>query len=592
MTPCDNEPMATVDDFPVVHSEHDQPLPNGASAFISNNPVNVACITEATSIDTEDVMDLSCSDDIKTYQPTGTCEKGTQRPMAPSVPYKELCDRRKRECRSEVIETMDNAALKFVCYERKDVPAFIMETVKSKKWSATFGLSSELPDVSSNPTMQALIREYKESGNKEKTAETRKRSAGLKAKICIGNSVKNSRISLTGENTSDQFKQRTDAAKSIGHLTSHADERRRLLSIVAMDYPYRLLQELFGCSPNTVTAAKVHCILFGRGGTPPPKFKFARQCVSAEVLRELSEFFQRDNVSRASSCRSVVVNGEETPIRYWKDSVKELVNQYLLEFPNGVKRTYIYTHLPPNFRYNTMLAGLCNLCDEFGHSNYENFISFLEDVQKCSAISVVDMKTKVLKHQSFMKTKFFNQVERHSPCLELCMDHAFSSCMKVHDSSSEAVGIYEVASSVKGLLDAHEQRKLTEELDGLLAVHKQYVSHLLRTKHQSDYYKFILNNLQPGECVVIVDYKMKLELGIRSREIQRDWYGKRGLSLHGFLVVAQIGDQERRTEVIDLWSEDTKQDAWFSQSAMDVGFRWLEKELPGFHVYLFSGEWF
>ena len=82
-----------------------------------------------------------------------------------------------------------------------------------------------------------------------------------------------------------------------------------------------------------------------------------------------------------------------------------------------------------------------------------------------------------------------------------------------------------MASSVKDLLsnlNTGEQRKLTEELDSLLLVHKQYVSHLLRTKHQSEYYKFNLNNLQPGECVVIVDYKMKLELGIHSPEIQRD----------------------------------------------------------------------
>lgn len=55
--------------------------------------------------------------------------------------------------------------------------------------------------------------------------------------------------------------------------------------------------------------------------------------------------------------------------------------------------------------------------------------------------------------------------------------------------------------------------------------------------------------------------------------------------------MAQIGAEEKRTEVIDLWSEDTKQDAWFSQSAMDVGFRSLEQELPGYCVYLFSGEW-
>ena len=213
------------------------------------------------------------------------CEKGTQRPLVSSVPYKELCERRKLEWRYEVIATMNNAALKFVCYAKRMSLISLTRQSKARSGVLPFGLSSELSDATSNPTIQALIRAYKESGNKEKAAETRKRAAGQKAKIFIGNSVKNSRISLTGEFTSDQFKHRTDAAKSIGRITSYADEQCRLLSIVAMDYPSRLLQELLGCSPNTVTAAKVNCILFGRGGTPPPKFKFSHQCVSPEVLR-------------------------------------------------------------------------------------------------------------------------------------------------------------------------------------------------------------------------------------------------------------------------------------------------------------------
>lgn len=83
---------------------------------------------------------------------------------------------------------------------------------------------------------------------------------------------------------------------------------------------------------------------------------------------------------------------------------------------------------------------------------------------------------------------------------------------------------------------------------------------------------------------------MKLELGVRAQEIQRDWYGKRGISLRGFLIIAQVEEDKKVTEVIDLWSEDTKQDAWFSQSAMDIGFWCLEKELPGYRVYLFSGK--
>ena len=59
---------------------------------------------------------LSIHDDIrvKICQPTGMCKKGIQHPLALSVPYKELCERRKRECRSEVIDTMNNAALKIV----------------------------------------------------------------------------------------------------------------------------------------------------------------------------------------------------------------------------------------------------------------------------------------------------------------------------------------------------------------------------------------------------------------------------------------------------------------------------------------------
>ena len=94
-------------------------------------------------------------------------------------------------------------------------PISLTRQSKARSGVLPFGLSSELSDATSNPTIQALIRAYKESGNKEKAAETRKRAAGQKAKIFIGNSVKNSRISLTGEFTSDQFKHRTDAAKSI-----------------------------------------------------------------------------------------------------------------------------------------------------------------------------------------------------------------------------------------------------------------------------------------------------------------------------------------------------------------------------------------
>ena len=103
--------------------------------------------------------------------------------------------------------------------------------------------------------------------------------------------------------------------------------------------------------------------------------------------------------------------------------------------------------------------------------------------------------------------------------------------------------------------------------------HVLYARHLLRTKHQADYHKFILNSLEPGDAVVIIEYKMKLELGVRLHECQRDRHGKRGISLHGLLVIAQVDANTKVSNILDLWSEDTEQDSWFSQSAMDVGFR-------------------
>ena len=176
--------------------------------------------------------------------------------------------------------------------------------------------------------------------------------------------------------TSEVFKSCGDAAKDLGRIQSYSDEKRRLLSIVATDYSYSVVEKLFNCSSKMEST--LH--LTWMWAVPMDKFKFTRQCVSSEVLKELCEFLHRDDISRPSSCRSVLVEGEETAVKYWQDTVKGLINQYLLEFPNGVKRTYIYTHLPINFRIPTMLAAMCNLCDDFGYSNFDELCTIISGV--------------------------------------------------------------------------------------------------------------------------------------------------------------------------------------------------------------------
>ncbi len=134
-------------------------------------------------------------------------------------------------------------------------------------------------------------------------------------------------MTFSSEKTPEHFKDRVTTAKSIGRLTFNGEERQRILLIVAMGYPYAVLQELFKCSSKTVAASNNHCILFGHGGTLPAKFKFRRQCVSPDILNKLLKLFHRESVSRTSLCRSIMKDGRETPVRHWKDNIKELVNQ-------------------------------------------------------------------------------------------------------------------------------------------------------------------------------------------------------------------------------------------------------------------------
>ena len=156
-----------------------------------------------------------------------------------------------------------------------------------------------------------------------------------------------------------------------------------------------------------------------------------------------------------------------------------------------------------------MLAGLCNICDDYGHSNYDKLISLMSEIEQKVGVSLKEEKTKVLKHQ-FFKKQFSKVVEKHSPCHELCITHAFGSCLESHPSCCNDVhALYKVEKVAKDtinkLADTATKKTMEEELKEVMNSHALYASHLLRTKHQADYHKFILNSLQPGYAVVIID---------------------------------------------------------------------------------------
>ena len=119
--------------------------------------------------------------------PVMSCEKhdkSTQRPSPPVIPYKNQSLRGQRKIRSEIIDTLRQAALKVVVFEEADLPQLITEMVGCKKWVSAFGASS----TENNPLLESLIKDYKECVFKEKACEVRKNTAAQKAKLFIGSS--------------------------------------------------------------------------------------------------------------------------------------------------------------------------------------------------------------------------------------------------------------------------------------------------------------------------------------------------------------------------------------------------------------------
>lgn len=127
----------------------------------------------------------------------------------------------------------------------------------------------------------------------------------------------------------------------------------------------------------------------------------------------------------------------------------------------------------------------------------------------------------------------------------MCLDYALGHCSGEHNQYSSNVDAFhkirkEVKEVVEGVVDLPKKASFSKSWDQIVSNHKEYLAHIVRTKHQGCYYRYVLANLCLGEIVLIMDYKMKVELGLRTRENQREWYGKRGISLHGFLIIAQV----------------------------------------------------
>ena len=139
-----------------------------------------------------------------------------------------------------------------------------------------------------------------------------------------------------------------------------------------------------------------------------------------------------------------------------------------------------------------MLAGLCNICDEHGHGNFEKLKQLVDDVgRKSTEIVASNVNKELSEHLRYKKNRFKKEAEVHSSCLELCLSFAFGSCSQEHPhTTSQPNSFYCTTNGIQDAISQMEpvdQADLKKQLDECLSDFKLFMGHLLWTKHQASY---------------------------------------------------------------------------------------------------------
>lgn len=195
--------------------------------------------------------------------------------------YEALQERRKRDLRNEILDKIENLVTDYTSLGKVGAHAIMRDIIQCKKFQTNYKDLFQRPPQTGNDDkfLRSLAKDYMESKDQETSKLIHAQRAKVSRKLLIGRSMKESKLEVNGENIQGK-KSRTEMAKVIGRVSKCSDERRRLLSIVAWDFSQSVLQSNFHCSKSTITAARVHAILFGRGGVPQDGLKFTRQAES------------------------------------------------------------------------------------------------------------------------------------------------------------------------------------------------------------------------------------------------------------------------------------------------------------------------
>ncbi|RHZ83505.1 hypothetical protein Glove_91g130 [Diversispora epigaea] len=261
---------------------------------------------------------------------------------------------------------------------------------------------------------------------------------------------------------------------------------------------------------------------------------------------------------------SIPKNMPNTTQAFWKCfehalayTKKALWERFSEEYPNGIHRTSFMTCLERGqYVYHENLGGLCSMCNDCGYMVFG-------DIEVMISAHIMDnnLKKQLLRQSQelrrYIRRQYSKELEIsldgvaiHNSCISHCIQYAFGACNLDHPIiCSKCKNLFHFFDKLKDILSEQYSETLDEYKQKLIA----WMAH-----HAQE--------LDGEGAVIIVDYKMKI-LPQSARETKAEFFGKRGWSLHFVLVYTKnIEQNQMNVQTFDHWSDDTRQDAWYTAS--------------------------
>jgi hypothetical protein len=358
---------------------------------------------------------------------------------------------------------------------------------------------------------------------------------------------------------------------SMNNNIRGCDNQQRILSIIARDFTYSKLKEQLKISNDLITAARIYSRLYGRGAQilEEDRVKIKKVKFSDGQLKDLETFLSDKNNVTMSSYKTDPKSGK--PVYYLKSTKSNMWEKYHEEYPNGLKRTSFMCRLDGQFKYREDLGGLCMTCDFYGYQVFDSIInsirtSKLYEEDKKALINEIELLRRHIKRGLEEEIRVLNNgLLEHSSCLNHCLLYAFGECKNEHNNFCEnCSSLFTILKKIEefSIIEAKEIQEYEEKL-------MYYLSHQLRKIYLNSQFNATLREITHDGAVLICDYKMKVNPK-SSRETKSDFYGKEGWTLHTIIAITKSdNDDDLNVRAFDHWSDDGKQDAWFTASAFD-----------------------